>query len=181
MTKPNTFPGFESPGANFEQPFEMLHACHDRVRRSLSLLEKLVAYLDTHGPDEKSRSAAADVLRYFDLAAPLHHQDEEINVFPVLLARKDAALHEIVNSLQRDHLRMNSLWSALREPLARWSRPDSDERADEATRNNVILFSKVYASHLQTEEGIVFPAARACMNLDAQHLAGQHMQARRQA
>lgn len=159
----------------------MLEACHDRVRRSLSLLEKLVGYLDTHGPDEKSRSAARDVLRYFDLAAPLHHQDEEINVFPVLLARKDAALHEIVNSLKRDHLRMSSLWAALREPLARWSRPDSDERADEATRNNVILFGNVYASHLKTEEGIVFPAARACMNLDAQRLAGQHMQARRQA
>lgn len=31
-------------------------------------------------------------MRYFGLAAPLHHQDEELHLFPPLLAGPDAAL-----------------------------------------------------------------------------------------
>lgn len=38
-------PGFDSPAVGFEQPFDMLEACHERVRRSLSLLERLIAHI----------------------------------------------------------------------------------------------------------------------------------------
>ena len=31
-------------------------------------------------------------MRYVDLAAPLHHQDEELHVFPLLLAGPGAAV-----------------------------------------------------------------------------------------
>jgi hypothetical protein len=57
-------PGFDSPAIGFEQPFEMLEACHDRVRRSLALLGRLIEHIDRHGHDDKSRGAASDVLRY---------------------------------------------------------------------------------------------------------------------
>ena len=30
-------PGFSSPAAGFDEPFAMLDACHERVRRSLGL------------------------------------------------------------------------------------------------------------------------------------------------
>ena len=68
-------PGFSSPAVGFEEPFGMLEACHARMRRSLGLLYRLVAYVGEQGHDEISRSAASDVLRYFNLAAPPHHQD----------------------------------------------------------------------------------------------------------
>ena len=58
-----SLPGFHAPAASFEQPFEMLEACHPRVRRSLALLGKLVEHIDQHGHSEQTRSAAADVLR----------------------------------------------------------------------------------------------------------------------
>ncbi|MEK9803656.1 MAG: hemerythrin domain-containing protein, partial [Curvibacter sp.] len=96
-------PGFDSPAAGFEQPYDMLTACHERVQRTLALLERLIAHVDRHGHDTQSRSAAADVLRYFDLAAPLHHQDEELHVFPALLAGQDAALQAVVRRLQAEH------------------------------------------------------------------------------
>lgn len=157
----------------------MLEACHDRVRRSLLLLDKLVDYIDRHGHDEQSRSAATDVLRYFDLAAPLHHQDEEINVFPVLLARPDADMNAMVDSLRRDHVQMSSLWAALREPLGRWSQAGACDSIEEHTRNTVACFRAVYATHLEAEEGVVFPAARALMDNETQLAIGQQMQARR--
>ena len=85
-----------APAVGFEQPFEMLEACHDRVRRSLDLLARLIVHVDRHGHDTQSRSAARDVLRYFDLAAPHHHEDEERHVFPRLLASGDDALVQAV-------------------------------------------------------------------------------------
>ncbi len=87
MTTRVSLPGMRSPGAGFDQPFEMLDACHDRVRRSLDLLRRLRDYLRGHGHgcDDSARQAARDVLRYFDIAAPLHHEDEEMHVFPPLL------------------------------------------------------------------------------------------------
>ena len=65
-----SLPGFASPGVGFEQPFEMLEACHERVQRSLALLQRLVDHVDRNGHDADSRSAARDVLRYFDIAGP---------------------------------------------------------------------------------------------------------------
>jgi hypothetical protein len=53
--------GFDSPSVGFEQPFEMLAACHDRVLRSLALLQRLVDHIDAQGHDAQSRSAAVDV------------------------------------------------------------------------------------------------------------------------
>ena len=84
-------PGFDTPAVGFEQPFEMLAACHDRVRRSLTLLQRMIEHIQAKGHDAQSRAAVADVLRYFDLAAP-HHLDEERHVFAVLAAAGDATL-----------------------------------------------------------------------------------------
>lgn len=177
---PNALPGFDSPGVGFEQPFEMLEACHERVRRSLALLGKLVDYIERQGHDEQSRSAASDVLRYFDLAAPLHHEDEETHVFPPLLAQDDAAMHQAVRRLQNEHQRMSALWAAVREPLSRWSQAGATEAVSEQTRADVAGFRELYAGHLETEEGLVFPAARAQMPGNELAGMGRAMQARRQ-
>jgi hemerythrin-like domain-containing protein len=179
MSTAAPFPGFDSPGVGFEQPFEMLEACHDRVRRSLALLEKLVDYLDTHGHDTQSRSAAADVLRYFDLAAPLHHADEEAHVFPLLLSQGDALLRTAVRGLQSDHQRMGVLWAAVREPLLRWCQPGYLDSVPASTRATVTSFRTLYDTHLATEEGLAFPTARSHMAAAELHDMGRQMQARR--
>ena len=51
MSTASAVPGFDSPAVGFEQPFEMLEACHGRVQRSLALLQKLLAYVQTKGHD----------------------------------------------------------------------------------------------------------------------------------
>lgn len=173
--------GFDSPAVGFEQPFEMLEACHERVQRSLVLLGKLVDHIDTHGHDAQSRSAAADVLRYFDVAAPLHHDDEEVNVFPLLLAQGDATLRAAVQNLQDDHLRMNALWTVLRESLLRWCQPQSGGPVDAATREVMASFCQLYAAHIDTEEGRVYPAACALMDTSTLQDMGRQMRERRQS
>ena len=66
-----------APGAGFDQPFEMLLACHERVERMLGLLERLAQHLAEHGCTPDAAQAARDVMRYFDIAGPAHHEDEE--------------------------------------------------------------------------------------------------------
>ena len=99
-------PGFQSPAVGFEAPFEMLEACHERVQRMLGLLARLQARLETVDCEEQAKQAAIHVMRYFDHAAPQHHQDEELYVFPPLLKAPDAAMHGLVQKLQQQRRAM---------------------------------------------------------------------------
>ncbi|MDE2627762.1 MAG: hemerythrin domain-containing protein [Burkholderiales bacterium] len=174
-------PGFEAPAAGFEQPFELLAACHERVRCSLGLLDRLIVHIDHYGHDANARSAASDVLRYFDLAAPLHHQDEELHVFPLLAGGLDAGLAATVAELHADHARMQTLWDGLRTTLCAWARPCATGVIDSAARHQAAEFARLSLAHVQTEERVVFPAARA--RIDAPRLArmSAEMQGRRRA
>src|ERR1051325_6410992 len=63
-------------GPSFDQPLEMLAACHERIEEKLAALEQLVRHLETHGCDADARAGAQAVLRYFDTSGVYHHQEE---------------------------------------------------------------------------------------------------------
>ncbi len=175
-----TLPGFHSPAASFERPHDMLLACHERVQRSLDLLGRLVEHIDRHGHDASSRSAAHDVLRYFNLAAPLHHQDEELHLFPALLAQGEPTMVAAVQHLQQDHATMERLWSAVKTVLDQWKDAQTQTPGPTtAERNAIADFRAIYPQHVALEEATVFPAAFALLGTEASALAGQEMQARR--
>src|SRR5689334_1951600 len=75
---------FAAPAPGFDEPLEMLAACHERIEAQLRTLEKLVEHLSqncaangaAHGADNSARDAAARVMRYFDTAGVEHHRDE---------------------------------------------------------------------------------------------------------
>ncbi|ABM31272.1 hemerythrin domain-containing protein [Paracidovorax citrulli] len=175
-------PGLRSPAAGFDQPFEMLHACHERVQRTLGLLERLRAHLRVQGCDAQAREAARDVLRYFDIAAPLHHEDEELHVFPPLLAQGPAPVVDLVRQLQRDHAAMAMLWSQARVPLAAvaggepgalpWS-PEQERALDD--------FADLYAGHIDREEAVAYPVAQGLLPEAVLDGMGQEMARRRGA
>lgn len=178
MTHPLLHAG---PAVGFEQPFEMLEACHERVQRSLGLLERLIEHVAAQGHDAKSRSAAYDVLRYFDLAAPHHHEDEERHVFPRLLAQGDSALAQAVQRLRDEHRRMGELWARLRPVLQAWSGDAAGGPVPESFRADAQAFGALYAGHIPLEERLVFPAARASLEPGALQAMGAEMRARRGA
>lgn len=174
-------PGFSAPAAGFDQPFEMLTACHERVARTLRLLQKLVDHVEKSGVDAQTRMAAADVLRYFDIAAPLHHDDEELHVFPLLLAQDDAALSARVYRMQHDHLRMAELWALLRPSLNALALMAADGELHDVAclRQQTQAFCDAYDSHIETEEQVLFPAAEKLKTADEIERMGNDMRARR--
>ena len=176
-----TLPGHRAPAVGLESPFEMLVACHERVQRSLDLMVRLQKHLIDQGQDADARQAARDVMRYFDLAAPLHHQDEELHVFPPLLSGPDTTVHALVRKLMRDHQQMESAWALARcvllviadGPAAQWV-PLSSEQT-----TALDSFAALYGQHIQDEEGIVYPAAQTTLSDTALRAMSADMMQRR--
>lgn len=181
-TRPSTaIPGFLSPGVGFEAPFDMLEACHERVERTLGLLERLQQYLPTHGCDAQALQAAQDILRYFDLAAPLHHQDEELHVFPPLLAGDDSAACDAVHRLMAQHRQMEQHWSAMRMMLLNLSTDSGDKPVQLLPEDAVRTLADLYRNHMRLEEDVAYPAARNVIGVEQLRSAGAEMQSRRRA
>jgi hemerythrin-like domain-containing protein len=165
----------------FEQPFEMLTACHERVRRSLDLLRRVRQHIAQHGHDADSRSATGDVMRYFDIAAPLHHEDEELHLFPALRAYPDEQVRAAVARLEDEHRRMHAAWVRLRALLLRWR---DDVAATLPTPQEDVLidaFTALYPPHIDLEETLAYPAAQAALDAATQARMGGEMAARRRA
>ncbi|QPF72788.1 hemerythrin domain-containing protein [Roseateles sp. DAIF2] len=162
------------PGGSYAAPFELLAACHERVVRSLDLLERLLVHLERQGgvADATARDAAADVRRYFGLAAPLHHQDEERHLFPALEAGGDAAAAALCTRLREQHREMAELWGPLDAALAAL---DDLPRLRRLTARFLVL----QRGHLRSEDEGLFPAAAALLDAQAQRAMGLEMAARR--
>lgn len=165
-----------TPAAGFEQPFELMQACHERVERMLRLLQRLRGHLQTVGWDESARQAARDVMRYFDVAAPAHHEDEELHVFPPLLAAGTCV--DVVTRLQQEHREMTALWALVRQVLVRvdegpWHGfgPEDEGLFEQ--------FARLYDWHVAAENELVYPAAARCLDAAAQAAMGEEMARRR--
>jgi hemerythrin-like domain-containing protein len=178
-TRPTGLPGFNTPAVGFEEPFAMLEACHERVQRTLDLLQRLREHVKNVGADGPARQAALDVLRYFDVAAPLHHQDEELHVFPPLLAQGPAETAALVQRLLQDHAAMVDDWAAARQPLLALAegRTHAFGPLDDPVLDR---FAQRYIQHIEDEEGIAYPAVQALLPPTALVPMGREMAARRQ-
>ena len=181
MTHPVLMPGHRAPAAGFEAPFEMLATCHDRVERMLALQKKLQQHLLDKGCDEPARQAARDVMRYFDLAAPLHHQDEELHVFPPLLAGPDAGLRALVQRLVQDHRQMETAWVQARRALMAIADSPASGWTPLTPAQTAALeqFAALYRQHLDDENYIVYPAAESVLPQDAIEAMSEDMMLRR--
>lgn len=178
-------PGFQSPAAGFEQPFELLAACHERVQRTLDLLTRLQAHLAQHGCDQQARQAALDVMRYFDIAAPLHHQDEELHVFPPLLRLATPEVKKLVRQLQIDHIQMASWWVRARAVLQTVAQyepgrsPAQWQPLTSAQTGALHDFAALYVGHIEREEQVAYPQARLHLPADALQVMQADMMQRR--
>jgi hemerythrin-like domain-containing protein len=168
-----------APAAGFDEPFEMLAACHQRVERMLGLLQRLQQHLESHGPDRPAAEAARDVMRYFDQAAPNHHEDEERHVLPVLRASGDPALQALAERLHAEHQAMTQAWGLLRPGLARLAAGDWPVPAAVEEFARWAAFDALYRGHLAAEDGSAYPAVSRRLAPAALAAIGDEMARRR--
>jgi len=167
------------PAPDFDQPVAVLKHCHGRIRKQLATLEKLLTHLPEHGADEQARQAAQAVLKYFDKAAHLHHDDEEQDLIPMLHAvaqGEDAAtLQALAPTILQDHKDMDAMWQDLHEQLTLIAGGSSTQ----LSASTVQRFSQRYLSHMEREESTMAPMAVRLFSPEQMAQLGQAMRRRR--
>lgn len=159
----------------FESPLEMLRACHGRIMAQCSTLYKLLQHLPANGCDAQARQAAQAILRYFDTAGQYHHQDEEMDLFPLLLATSSTDAHELVVRLLGEHHEMDAAWLRLRTRLQDIAEGESDR----LEASVVDTFSTAYERHIAVENAQLLPISARLLSPQQLQDLGRKMAARR--
>ena len=164
---------------DFGQPIAVLKHCHDRIRKQLATLQNLLAHLPQHGADDQARQAAQAVLKYFNNAAHLHHEDEEHNLLPMLDATArdaDAAvLQEMMPRILEQHRQMDADWLIIKSQLDKIA-TGTDTALSAST---VEKFVADYTAHMEQEEQNIAPMAKRIFSPVQMRELGDAMQARR--
>lgn len=166
-----------APG--FDQPIAVLKHCHDRIRKQMQTLQKLLQHLPQYGADVEAQQAAHAVLRYFNEAAPLHHEDEEEDLLPLLEATatgNDATqLHALLPTILQEHQQMEAAWQQLDRQL----RAISTGQSSQLEESDVTRFAMLYDAHMQLEETVIAPMAKRLFSPEQTSQLGDAMRTRR--
>lgn len=173
----NSTIAFRSPDAGYDDPVGMWLACHERVKRFAAMLGRLSMHLEASGADEEAQRAATSIRRYFNEAAPRHHEDEEEDLFPLLRERApdDAEVHGAMDSIEAEHLELAGVWRDVDALLARVA---SGERV-EIPQALAQRFAAAYDRHIAVEEGPILTALRRALLPEDWQRIGRTMAARR--
>lgn len=166
-----------APG--FDQPIAVLKHCHDRIRRQISTLQRLVPHLQKHGANLEAQQAARAVLRYFMQAAPNHHADEEIDLLPLLQSAATgddaSALEQLLPTILDEHQRMAALWCELEPVLAEIAGGTAAVLPPVALNQ----FADMYLAHMVKEESVLAPMAKRILDPAQMTRLGNAMRERR--
>jgi hypothetical protein len=170
---------FSIPAAGFGGPVALWLACHQRLEGVCGLLRQFEAHVADFGADETSRMAAEGLRRYFNVAAPRHEDDENLDLFPRTLdrlgGRKKATVRSLMHRLQDDHAAAARLWQPLDEQLAelqRGGRAAPDRGAIDR------LAAQLLAHRRAEEEALLAVVESALQPADLDEI-GESMAARR--
>lgn len=155
---------------SFDDPIAMLLACHDKMRRFCSELTLLPPYLAKHGWNQTAQNSVQRIQRYFDTAAPLHHLDEEVDLFPAYAQVAPASDLQLLNELLAHHRQLEHTWQQLQQHLN--TQPTHLDSA------SIHAFVKAYTSHMLLEEALFQRAQHRLQDALLRQL-GQNMANRR--
>ena len=172
-----------TPIPGFDQPIAVLKHCHDRIRKQIGTMQKLLSYLPQHGADIDAQQAAKSILQYFNKAAPNHHADEEIDLLPMLQASAtgdDAALlTQLLPLILQEHQQMDAAWQVLDRQLQQIAAGKNAGTGSHLSKQDVGHFAELYAGHLQKEETHIAPMAMRLFSAAQMAQLGEAMRLRR--
>lgn len=161
---------------DFGSPLELLRVCHEKIRQHCQLLVDLCNYLESHPPDEDARITCEKLYRYFSVSVIYHHQDEEKDLFPLLLSAP--ALNQditvLISKLKLEHYEMDKLWLKFAPVLKTADLVTLAIMTDQA---RTLQYS--YEQHIELENAALLPAAEQLLTTHQLQKLGQLMKARR--
>ncbi len=140
--------------------FAELDACHRRIQAHLDRLATLASRVQNEDLGEEIRAEGGAIEEFFSRTLRPHHDDEERNVFPLLLDSGDAELVTFVRTLQQDHGWIEENWIELAPELRAIAQGNHwVEPAD--FLHNVEVFLELCYGHVALEESLIYPQSRA--------------------
>ncbi|MHB1321221.1 MAG: hemerythrin domain-containing protein [Acidithiobacillus ferrivorans] len=160
---------------SFDDPVGLLRACHERILGHCETLERLAEHLARVGADSEARLAATRIRRYFHVAGPAHHADEEKQLFPWLLAQPDfpPMLRAAVRNLTAQHRELEAAWRVLDADLA------AVESEEQPEALHLEPFISMNRAHVVLENGEIFPVAEKLLEEGEARRLGAAMAKRR--
>jgi len=148
---------------------EPLDATHVQMLHWLEQLGELVEHLEATGWDTWSRDRAGAVIHFFSQTGRQHHAEEERFVFPLLVNRGDAAMDAHVERLLQDHGWLEENWLELLSQLRPVAEGFGGYEVD-LLRHASNVYEALLKEHIELEETLVYPAARATAALHREGL-----------
>lgn len=178
MTSTRASPDAAAPAA--ADGFDVLDACHRQTLLTLEKLTDLVARLASVGTDAQSRAMAAEIVSFFSTTARQHHEDEERHVFPKLALSDDPKIVQAVLRLHEDHNWLEEDWMEISPQVDAVACGLSWFDLD-VLREGVEIFTALSRDHIELEESLIYPQARARAGSGERREMGREMAARRRA
>jgi len=154
-------------------PFEMLSGCHRHLLQACDALEHTAWALQADGQLTDERLARlCEVIVLLDVAVPLHIEDEEHTLFPILQSRDPAGAGPSL-TMHREHEQHEPLGYALRSAVL--------HRDPRAIARAALALAQGYRHHIEQEEAIMIPWARRVVpDAQARRYMVEEMLARRE-
>ena len=148
----------EQENPSFESPLELLDSCHDKILQYSSALYKLTQALPAEGWTKQLETSADQIRRYFNVAGPEHHLDEEKHIFPAIIALdpqftnpESLEMLHVINRLIKEHVETDVLWESLDNMLS--ERSEDFETLEELAQQ----FAEDMIEHATIENDVIFP------------------------
>jgi len=152
-----------------DAPLDTFSECHAGILSHLQVLGELPALLE---PVARARRIAADTLVFFRQAVFEHHQEEERELFPAVLASatpgaERGQVEDLIKRLTGEHRAVESTWSRL-EPELKLVAKGDEASLDGAS---VVALVSTYANHARFEEQVFLPLAHSILSRNGNHMA----------
>lgn len=157
----------------WDEPIDMLYACHGKVKNFCRQLQLLPNYLDKNGVNQAVKNDVQQILNYFNQSAPLHHDDEEKDFFPALIKQRPEAQTD-VDLLESQHIELHRNWDELSAQLVALLNGDIQQ----IDRALIQRFVAGYDQHIAIEEPL-FELGREHLSQEELNSIGQIMADRR--
>lgn len=157
----------------WDEPIDMLYACHGKVKNFCRQLQLLPDYLDKNGVNQAVKNDVQQILNYFNQSAPLHHDDEEKDFFPALIKQRPEAQTE-VDLLEAQHIELHRNWDELSTQLVALLHGEIQQ----IDRELIKRFVAGYDQHIAIEEPL-FELGRAHLSQEELNSIGKIMADRR--
>ena len=176
----NLKPAGSQTAAN-EDAVTLLLGCHDRIRHFTGMAERLAS--NPKSPASERRQVASAVLRYYEIALPLHEADENQSIYPRLReVLPDGELAEANETMVRQHAEIDTLiaeliplWHAIADD------PAHQEHLSTGLRERVERLRQLWTDNLRLEEEQVVPAIRRFLSAADLESIEAEMRARRRS